>query len=532
MDVFPGGRGRLGGVRGRIPAGGWRRSGLVVLAGALPALSFPAPALWWLAYAALAPWMLLVRDASGGRRAALDGWCGGLGFMLAAHHWLLPSLHVFTVVIAGLLGALWAPWGWLVRRLTGGRPGPARAAAALLLVPSGWLAIEVVRSWQGLGGPWGLLGAGQWQVTPALRLASLGGVWLVSLAVVALNTALVLLVAAPAARIPAVAGLVSVVAAGGAAWAWAPRPVPDGTARIAVVQPGVVDGADARFARGERLTRALAGQRTDLVVWGESSVGHDLGDRPDLAARIAALSREVGAHVLVNVDARGGGPGAPPGIYKSSVLVGPDGPTGDRYAKMRLVPFGEYVPARSLLGWATSVGKAAGEDRRRGTRQVLMDTGGLRVGPLVCFETAFPDMSRRLAADGAGVLVAQSATSTFQDSWAPAQHASLAALRAAETGRPVVHATLTGVSVVHGPDGRRVGPPLGTGGAAAHVYEVPLATGTTPYTRFGDWPVGAAALALAGYGAVSGARRIRRRPPRSPAPPARTAHGSRARPGH
>lgn len=93
----------------------------------------------------------------------------------------------------------------------------------------------------------------------------------------------------------------------------------------------------------------------------------------------------------MNVDARRSDR---PGIYKSSVLVGPHGPTGARYDKMRLVPFGEYIPARSLLGWATSVGKAAGEDRRRGTEQVVMDAGhGLRVGPMICFETAFPDMS-------------------------------------------------------------------------------------------------------------------------------------------
>lgn len=117
---------------------------------------------------------------------------------------------------------------------------------------------------------------------------------------------------------------------------------------------------------------------------------------------------------------------------------------------MRLVPFGEYVPFRSLLGWATSVGKAAGEDRRQGTEQVVMDVGdGLRIGPMVCFESAFPDMSRSLVADGAQVLVAQSSTSTFQHTWAPEQHASLAALRAAETGRPMVHATLTEIGRAH-----------------------------------------------------------------------------------
>ncbi|MFJ6573633.1 apolipoprotein N-acyltransferase [Streptomyces sp. NPDC091292] len=506
-------------------------------AGALPALAFPAPSLWWFAYLALVPWMLMIRQAPTGRQAAFDGWFGGLGFMLAVHHWLLPSLHVFTVLIAALLGLLWVPWGLLVRHLLGGgRPSPLRAVVALAVLPSGWLMIELVRSWQGLGGPWGLLGSSQWQVDPALRLASLGGVWLLSLLVVALNTCVVLLIAARDARTPAVAGLVVAVAVVSGAWAWAPRPEPAGRVRVAVVQPGVVDGAgsaDRRFAREEELTRTLAGQDVDLVVWGESSVGFDLTRRPDLADRVAALSRLVGADILVNVDARSADPANAPGIYKSSVLVGPRGPTGDRYDKMRLVPFGEYIPARSLLGWATSVGEAAGEDRRRGSRQTLMDVGhGLRIGPLVCFESAFPDMSRHLADDGAELLVAQSATSSFQHSWAPPQHASLAALRAAETGRPMVHATLTGVSAVYGPQGERVGAWLGTGASAAEVYDVPLATGVTPYVRFGDWPVRGALTVLALLCAAEGARAVRRRPvPRPRVPRARTARESPVRPG-
>ncbi|MEU8651834.1 apolipoprotein N-acyltransferase [Streptomyces sp. NPDC048737] len=509
----------------------WRRSALVALAGALPVPSFPAPGLWWWAYAALVPWLLLARSAPTGRRALYDGWAGGFGFMLSMHVWLLPSLHVFTLVLAALLGALWAPWGWLARRFLGGVPSRGRAGAALLVLPSGWLAVELVRSWQGLGGPWGVLGAGQWQVEPALRLASVGGVWLLSFLVVAVNVALALLVAVPAHRVPAVAGLVATAAATSAAWAWSPRPETDGQARIAVVQAGVVDGPERRFDREEQLTRRLVGQDVDLIVWGESSVGHDLADRPDLARRLAALSRATGADILVNVDARRSDR---PGIYKSSVLVGPDGPTGDRYDKMRLVPFGEYVPARSLLGWATSVGKAAGEDRRRGTEQVVMNTGaGLRIGPLVCFETAFPDMSRRLVADGTDVLVGESSTSTFQDSWAPAQHASLGALRAAETGRPFVHATLTGVSAVYDAGGGRLGPRLGTDASTTAVYEVPLADGVTPYVRLGDWPVHAALLVLLGLGLVEGARAVRprRNAPAPPGPPARTVRESPARPG-
>ncbi|RZB20115.1 apolipoprotein N-acyltransferase [Streptomyces sp. F001] len=517
---------------GRWLASPWRRSAVAVAAGALPMLAFPAPSLWWFAFVALVPWILLARTAPTGQRALYDGWCGGFGFMLAVHHWLLPNLHVFTFVIAALLGALWAPWGWLVRRLLSGAPSPGRIAAALLVLPSGWLVVELVRSWQGLGGPWGMLGASQWQLEPALRLASVGGVWLLSLLLVVVNVAVAVLVAVRRSRVPAVAGLVATAAVGSAAWMWSPRPETDGHVRVAVVQPGVVSGPDRRFDREEQLTRQLAGQDVDLIVWGESSVGFDLGARPDLAQRIAALSRETAAPILVNVDARRSDR---PGIYKSSILIGPDGLTGERYDKMRLVPFGEYVPARSLLGWATSVGEAAREDRRRGTAQVVMDVGdGLRIGPMVCFESAFPDMSRHLAEDGADILVAQSATSTFQQSWAPAQHASLAALRAAESGRPMVHATLTGVSAVHGPEGQRIGPWLGTDASTTQVYEVPLADGVTPYVRFGDWPVYGAVLALAALGVTEGALRGRRPRPRAPGPrvpPARTARESPARPG-
>ncbi|MEU8617615.1 apolipoprotein N-acyltransferase [Streptomyces sp. NPDC048623] len=563
---------RAGAPGGRFH--GLGRSGLAFVLGALPALAFPAPGLWWWAYVALVPWLLLIRTAPDPRRAGLDGWCGGIGFMVAVHHWLLPSLHVFLLVIAALLGLLWLPWGRLVRAMLYGVPSPRRAAAALVVVPSGWLLVELVRSWQGLGGPWGLLGASQWQVPAALRLASVGGVWLVSLLVVAVNTAVALLLAVPPLRRTATAGLLCCALLVGLGW-WAGAPSRgSGTVRIAVVQPGVIGPPGQRFDRSEELTRTLAGQRLDLVVWGESSVGTDLASRPDLTARLTTLARAVDAPLLVNVDARRSDR---PGIFKSAILVGRDGPTGERYDKMRLVPFGEYIPARAVLGWATSVGKAAGEDRRRGTAPVVMTLpgatpatsepsategpdpapdsapdsapapAGLRIGPLICFETAFPDMSRHLARGGAQVLVAQSATSTFQHSWAPAQHASLGALRAAETGRPVVHATLTGISAAYGPDGRGIGPRLGTGSSAAAVYVLPLGGGATVYDRTGDWAVYGAVTVIvlaclapvaaswprSGPGGPSAASSGRfRRPGRAPrAPRAHTARGSGARPG-
>ncbi|MFD0331139.1 nitrilase-related carbon-nitrogen hydrolase [Streptacidiphilus monticola] len=115
----------------------------------------------------------------------------------------------------------------------------------------------------------------------------------------------------------------------------------------------------------------------------------------------------------------------------------------------------------------------------------------------MCFESAFPDMSRALAERGAQLLLVQSATSSYQDTWAPAQHASLAALRAAETGRPVVQATLTGVSTAYDATGRRIGAPLGTDRSDTAVYTVPLASGRTLYDRWGNWlPAASVALVL------------------------------------
>jgi apolipoprotein N-acyltransferase len=110
------------------------------------------------------------------------------------------------------------------------------------------------------------------------------------------------------------------------------------------------------------------------------------------------------------------------------------------------------------------------------------------------------------------LLIAQSSTSSFQNSWAPAQHASLAALRAAEDWRPMVHATLTGISAVYGADGQAVGRRIGTGSSTSAVYQVPLATGTSLYVRFGDWVPKLALLLVftaAAYEATSRVRRLR-----------------------
>jgi apolipoprotein N-acyltransferase len=157
--------------------------------------------------------------------------------------------------------------------------------------------------------------------------------------------------------------------------------------------------------------------------------------------------------------------------------------------KTRLVPFGEYIPMRWALGWLTRISRAAGQDRVPGTgAEVLRTSGQVPFGPLICFESAFPDLGRAVVRKGAQVIVYQSSTSTFQGSWAPAQHASLAAVRAAETGRPVVQAALTGVTVAFDTRGRQVAW-LDTDrrGVQVVTLELPAVSSRTPYDRLGDY---------------------------------------------
>lgn len=473
---------------------GRRGRWLALPAGALLALVFPAPSWWWFAWVALVPLMLLVRAAPTRREAMVRAWWGAAGFVMVSQYWLTPSIGPAILLLGALLGALWLPWGWAVHGLLAAPLTGRRTAAALLVVPSAWICAEAARSWQSLGGPWALLGTSQWQHPAVLASASLGGVWLTGFLLVAANTALVVLLSRRSGWLRPVALLVAgACAAVGPGWdALRPATPVVRTALVAVVQPGVLDTPEAREAAEEAATAGLA-PGADLVVWGESSVGGDLSADPVLLARLQALSATVGAQLLVNVDAPAAAGG---GWFKQSVLVTPTGIAGS-YEKIRLVPFGEYIPVRPLLGWAAHLSKAAQSDRRRGEAITVLRSGSLAFGPLICFESAFPDMARNAVADGAQLIVYQSSTSTFQGSWAQSQHASLAAVRAAETGRPVVQAALTGVSAAFDARGRQLAwYPASYRGA--FTVQLALVSGTTPYDRAGDWMLALAFSALAG----------------------------------
>jgi apolipoprotein N-acyltransferase len=466
----------------------------VLLAGALPILAFPAPNLEWLAWIGLIPGLLLMVSAATRREAAVRGWWFGTGYLLAALYWLIPNLGPGLLLVAIVIGALFGGVGLAAWETMAPPVTAPRAALALVLVPSAWLVTEWLRSWQGFGGPWAVLGVSQWQHPAVLALAAVGGVWLVTFALVAANVGLLIAIRAGtlAPRLIGCAGALAAIAAGPAAFALtAPSPAVR-TVTVGLVQPGLIRDPGRRVAVSIALTRALAG-RADLVVWGESSVGYDVSTDTSLLRRLQRLAAADHVQVLASQDALD----AAGNKSKVAVLIGGSGIAGE-YVKSRLVPFGEYIPLRGELGWLTGISRAAAENMVPGPgahilQATLPDVPGdggpnLTIGPLICFESAFPDMSRYDADHGAQLITYQTSDSTFQGSWALAQHASLSALRAAETGRPVVQAALTGDSVAFDARGRL----LAWAGPAEHGsltarLALPSAASRTPFDELGDY---------------------------------------------
>jgi len=493
-------------------SGSWFPRLGTALAGALGFLLFPAPDLGVLAWVAFVPLLLLLRAAQTRREAMLRGWLGGIGFIFATLYWLLPNLIYFYPLAVAVVALLWVPWGLLVWAVL--RPGPpvvtrpiartepggeeeprpalvtrppgrlgwGRGLLAVVAVPSVWVLIETVRSWKPFGGPWSMLGASQWNHPVELGLASVGGSWLLSFAIMMVNTCLVLAITA---RIPvragaALLGTAAVVA--GPLWFIAhPLPAASSTVPVALVQVGVIHDPQARDEQGIAITRALAGTKVGLVVWGESSGSNGLSGNVADEQQLEQLSAILNAPIVVNADdtlSNGN-------TEKVSYLYTEAGASG-QYAKTRLVMFGEYIPFSGELHWLTKLTKAAGVNLVPGTGLTIFQADNTAIGPLICFESAFPDMARNEVNLGAQMLVYQSEDTTFQGSWEPAQHASLAAVRSAETGRPSVQASLAGVSAAFDAQGRQLAW-MSKNDVGSIVAQVPLQAADTPYDRYGNF---------------------------------------------
>jgi apolipoprotein N-acyltransferase len=489
----------------------WSVRGVMLLCGALLVLTFPAANLEFLAWFGLVPGLVLIVRSPTAREGGVRAWWLGAGYLIAALYWMAPEIGPAVLLVAAVVGALWIPFGVAAQKLLRPPLTWPRALAALVVVPSCWLLTEWLRSWQALGGPWAVFGVSQWQHPAILALAAVGGVWLISFVLVLANVAIVLAIESlprvGAAVVPGaaprlglaglgVAAALASVGAGPLAFALTPPSPAVRQVTIAMVQPGVVSNASLSTHASQTLTAELSREgtigsvRPDLIVWGESSIDEDLTlpKSHALLSQFEALSAEDGADLLVNQDTTVPGKGH----EKWSVLVSPAGIQGI-YIKTRLVPFGEYIPFRQQLGWLTKISKAASSNMIPGTGAHLLyatDREGrtLPIGDLICFESAFPDMARVDTDKGAQLIVYQSATSTFQGTWGPDQHASLGAVRAAETGRPVVQAALTGDTVAYDARGRLLAW-MGQDdhGVVTVRLGLPAASARTVYDRLGDY---------------------------------------------
>ena len=172
----------------------WSVRGVMLLCGAVLVLAFPDVNFEYLAWFGLVPGLVLIARAPTAREGGVRAWWLGAGYLIAALYWMAPEIGPGVLLVAAVFGVLWVPFGVAAQKLLRAPVTWPRALAALVVVPSCWLLTEWLRSWQALGGPWAVYGVSQWQHPTVLALAAVGGVWLVSFALVLANVAIVLVI--------------------------------------------------------------------------------------------------------------------------------------------------------------------------------------------------------------------------------------------------------------------------------------------------------------------------------------------------
>jgi apolipoprotein N-acyltransferase len=453
---------------------GWTRrrpaaaqAAAAVVTGALLAAAFPGPDLGPVVFVALVP-LLLAAESARARRAGALGYLAGLTFFGIHLLWIAEFL-AWTGAVAWLAwGALVAVEALFLAAFFALVPATRRLGAwRLLVLPCCWAAIELARAHLPLGGfPWGMLALSQHGGGPLLPLARVVGASGLAAVIVAVNLAvagLLRLLAAggpwPARRLAAAATWPALAVGLACSGLLAPAPPPPSgpPLDLAVVQGGERGGhglelgatTAAVFANHLRMTEAL-GSGADLVIWGEGSVDEDPLRSPERLAALARAATAAMAPLLFGattvVDDHH--------LATDALEVGADGRLAGRYRKRRLVPFGEYVPWGSVLGrLVPATREGVPLDKLPGRRLRPLPVAGVPVGVLICWESAYQEDARQLARDGAALMVVLTNNASFGDGPGSRQHLATSQLRAVEEGRTVVHAAVTGISALVGPDG-------------------------------------------------------------------------------
>jgi apolipoprotein N-acyltransferase len=394
------------------------------------------------------------------------------------------------------------------------------------LAPFVWVASEWLRATVGFAFPWVLLGTSQAHVLPVIQSASVVGVYGVSglLALVASAAAAVTLSRRRGHMWAAagVAALLAVTMAAGAARVARGELLSQGRPlRVGLVQGDVEQDAkwDPAYRgpildRHVELSRQVLGLGAELVIWPESSTPFYFDVEAAMAAPVRRLAAQARTPFLIGTDELERSAGVTR-YYNSAVLLGADGRSQGSYRKMRLVPFGEYVPLKRALFFVGPLVEAV-SDFSPGTDPRVFDIGdGRHVSVAICYESVYPWISRAFVARGSQLLATITNDAWFGRSSAAYQHFDQGAVRAVEEGRFVVRAANTGISGAVDPYGRVLAAtPLFE--ATQLTVDVRLLDARTLYSRLGDvvvWLSLAVVAAILAGPWLSGRGRAAARPP-------------------
>lgn len=509
---------------------------VATLGGAAGVLAFPRPGLWWIAPISVAALSVAVA----GQRLRRSAWLGllwGAAFFLPLLHWTSTFVGAAPWLILGLAEAGYiaalAPLLTLVQRLPF---WPAWAGAA-------WVAQEALRGRAPFGGfPWGRWAFSQ-STAPTRWFAALAGAPGVSFVVAVsgglLAAGVLRALCAPGARgarrrsvwtasvATLVAGAVGVMAAG---WGIGPmlRPDPGGPSiTIALVQGSVPDrGLEFNERRSQVLNnhvtktvelarRVDAGElaRPDLVLWPENASDIDPYTDPTAAAAITSAVEAIGVPILVGAILDGPGDDH---ITNVGILWSPTTGPGQQYAKRHPVPFGEYIPLRSIARKISKDVDLVKRDMIAGTGDGRIDGAAVPLGDVICFEVAYDGLVRSSVEAGAQLLVVQTNNATFGHSAETYQQLAMSRIRAVEHGRVVAQVATSGKSAIIAPDGSVSAESGALFTSALLVQKVQTRTSLTLATRVGAWPewvltTVALIAGVVGLGAL-------RRPTRTPNP--------------
>jgi apolipoprotein N-acyltransferase len=348
----------------------------------------------------------------------------------------------------------------------------AFGARALWLAAPIWVTTELGRQYVWDGFPWALLGYSQVTVLPVAQIASVVGVYGLSLLIAFVSAGLAAGIVLPArARViyPVIALTAVAACAGWGQWRLsassllqAGEPV-----RVAVLQGNIPQDQkwepqfrDEITSKYLRLTREALGAGARFIIWPESSTPfyfeHDLVR----GGAIRRIAKESGATLLIGsdqVEPMKAVEQEKPDYryYNAAFLVKPDGQVGAIYRKMHLVPFGEYVPLKDLLFFVGPIVEAVSAFSP-GSDPVLLPIGDHVASTAICYEVIFPSLIRQFVHGGSELLTTITNDAWYGRSSAAYQHWEQAAMRSIEQGRYLARAANTGISGFVDPYGRQL----------------------------------------------------------------------------